>query len=355
MVAKLTKDVHSSVVETKDWEVVEIVGTNTSYDSLDIFGCKIKGQDLNRIAINLCKSRLWVNMEGISFIRLGVMSLSLHVVFYQSNELFDWARYGVKKTDPNTAKSDDDGKSLEDLKKELKEYKDKLKEKEKEIKEGKSAEDFKKIEKELKDKKDEVLKFTKDGKQKDSDIIKLKDDLKKSNDKNKEHQKTAKKTKDDLDAKIKKLEGTITNNSSAITQYDQVLHKWRRPVLSIRFNTLSSYNSNLYYSPDLNSMPTYKPVDEIVLNRYPSGINVWVSSGSFEKDNWWFIKRKDENGSYESLFAFYGGVYDNTSTTYGGTSINVKIPYSNGATFRSNVRFLVVALRGYGSVFGFCY
>ena len=99
-------------------------------------------------------------------------------------------------------------------------------------------------------------------------------------------------------------------------------------------------------------MPAYRPVDEIVINRYPSGINVYVNNGSFQKDNWSFIKIKDEKQGFESLFAFYRGVYDSI-TTYGNHQ--VKIPYSRTATLRANVQFLAVTLRGHGPAFGFCY
>ncbi|CAO2842830.1 unnamed protein product [Amaranthus hypochondriacus] len=244
MVVKLTKDVHSAIVETKDWKVEETIGSNLTYDTLQISGNKITGQDLKKLATNLCESRLWVNKDGINFSRLTVTSLSfLVILFYQTKNSFDWSQFGVKNNDgPNNP-----------------------------------------------------------------------------------------------DEKIKELMNEVKNKTAEIARFNA-------------FN-YSSYSWN--NPPDLSSMPTYRPVDEIVINRYPSGINVYVNDGSFQKDNWSFIKIKDENQGFESLFAFYRGVYDSTTTYYGNHRVN--IPYSSSATLQANVRFLAVTLRGYGPAFGFCY
>ena len=59
--------------------------------------------------------------------------------------------------------------------------------------------------------------------------------------------------------------------------------------------------------------------------------NVYVSDGSFQKDNWWFVKIKDEDRIFESLFAFYGGMYGSTTAYYG--AYQVKIPYNSSAIF----------------------
>ena len=58
MVVKLTKEVHSIFVETKDWEVVEMIGNNMNFDTLEIFSHKIIRHDLMRLATNLTQSRL---------------------------------------------------------------------------------------------------------------------------------------------------------------------------------------------------------------------------------------------------------------------------------------------------------
>lgn len=218
MVVKLTKDVHSNVVETKDWEVIDIIGSdNISYDSLEIFSHKIQGKKLKNLAMNLCESRLWVNREGSSFIRLGINSLSFHVVFYKNNDLFDWNQFWVNDDD-----NEEDNKSLDDLKRELKEYKDKVRVKDDEIKKlkeeiqdtkdqskkdddnleikklqgklDKSSQDYNKLVKDFDAKKQKVTQLEDELKEKGKEISHLNDELKK-----------AKTKKDEFDAKNHKV------------------------------------------------------------------------------------------------------------------------------------------------------
>ncbi|CAO2842825.1 unnamed protein product, partial [Amaranthus hypochondriacus] len=107
MMVKLTKDIHSDFVETKDWEVVEMIGNNMNCDTLQIFGHKITSQDLMRLATNLTQSRLWINKDGISFLRIGLTTSSMLItLFNQIKDLFNWAEFGVKII-PKSLKTDD--------------------------------------------------------------------------------------------------------------------------------------------------------------------------------------------------------------------------------------------------------
>ena len=122
MVVKLTKEVHSIFVETKDWEVVEMIG-NMNFDTLEIFSHKITGHDLMRLATNLSQSRLWVSMQGISFLRIGVTTSSiLTTLFNQIKTLFDWAEFGVKI--PKSLKNDD--KEKEEFDEKIKKFEQKV-------------------------------------------------------------------------------------------------------------------------------------------------------------------------------------------------------------------------------------